>query len=108
MAPAQPTDDPTGLSTGAKVGIGVAVPVVVLALAGFLAYWLFSRRRRDRARGPTHPPPIEMAPHEEVQKPYIHPELDATSHPQELEAEGSRSGTYGYKSVPQELDTSTS
>ena len=34
------TPSPSGLSTGAKIGIGVAVPLVVIALlAGFLLWW---------------------------------------------------------------------
>lgn len=39
-----------GLSTGAKVGIGVAVPIVVLALLGFGLFFLFSRRKSRAAR----------------------------------------------------------
>jgi hypothetical protein len=43
-----PVNQSEGLSTGAKVGIGVAVPLGVLALIAVAAFLFFRRRRRNR------------------------------------------------------------
>lgn len=60
----------TGLSTGAKIGIGVGVPAGVLILAAVVFIW-WHRRRRARARVSEVVPPV-------VDEPYTgKPELDA-------------------------------
>ncbi|POR32809.1 Uncharacterized protein TPAR_06999 [Tolypocladium paradoxum] len=41
----------SGLSTGAKVAIGVVVPLVVLAILAGVLLWWWRRRRRQRAPG---------------------------------------------------------
>ncbi|KAF2843385.1 hypothetical protein M501DRAFT_1028189 [Patellaria atrata CBS 101060] len=56
-----------GLSTGAKIGIGVAVPVIALLVVGiFLAYWLGKRRSKKNAPPTDIPmtgPSPQMGPH---------------------------------------------
>lgn len=45
----QPTfTTPAGLSTGAKIGIGITIPLVVLIAIGILAFCLLRRRKKKR------------------------------------------------------------
>lgn len=48
--PKSSTSSASGLSTGAKIAIGVSIPVIVLALLGVVSY-LFLRRRKGRVTG---------------------------------------------------------
>lgn len=50
---AHPTDSPSsngGLSTGAKIGIGVAVPVATILASMIVAFFLLRRRQRQRTQ----------------------------------------------------------
>ena len=53
----QKAADSGGISTGAKIGIGVAVPVIVLALLAIAAIFFLRIRKRRAAR--REEPPIE-------------------------------------------------
>ena len=73
--PAVPTGASGGLATGAKIGIGIAVPVAVLGAAALGAFLWFRRRRGQvysASGGEYSPPP----------KPQ---ELAAEESPQELQ-----------------------
>ncbi|KAF2458213.1 hypothetical protein BDY21DRAFT_215435 [Lineolata rhizophorae] len=48
-------DSGSGLATGAKIGIGVAVPVAVLAITSALL-WFFFIHRKKNAKSPEHEP----------------------------------------------------
>ena len=52
----------SGLSTGAKIGIGVAVPLVVLALIGFGLFLFFRRRKAHAGRRDELPAEVEAKP----------------------------------------------
>lgn len=86
-----PSDPDSGLSTGAKVAIGVAVPLVVLAiLAGALLWWR-RRRRQSALGGPLYK--YEKAapqpqPHAELHGEHVQEMMGSTAEPVELPATG--------------------
>lgn len=55
----QPTfTTPAGLSTGAKIGIGVTIPLVVLIAIGILAFCLLKRRKKRNTPTGDQPPEL--------------------------------------------------
>jgi hypothetical protein len=54
------TKTKSGLSTGAKVAIGVVVPVVVLCALLFIGFFLYRRRRRLEQQKPSPVQPSEL------------------------------------------------
>ncbi|OBT79371.1 hypothetical protein VF21_01891 [Pseudogymnoascus sp. 05NY08] len=66
-----------GLATGAKIGIGIAVPLGVLAAAGLVAFLWFRRRRVYSGSNDGYKPSPQGSPAQE---------LGATEIPQELQA----------------------
>ena len=56
----QKAADSGGMSTGAKIGIGVAVPVIVLALLAMAVIFFLRVRKRRAAR--REEPPVENEP----------------------------------------------
>ncbi|KAK2598058.1 hypothetical protein QQS21_005769, partial [Conoideocrella luteorostrata] len=62
--PSQSAGEPGGLSTGAKVAIGVVIPVV--ALAAIIGVFLWWRRRKHhyQPQSQTEPKPVHQAPNE--------------------------------------------
>ena len=69
--PSSTIDSPSGLSQGAKVGIGVSIPLVLLLFA--LVVFLFFQRRR-RTTTPENPPTSDNLP--ELHAPKLFQALD--------------------------------
>ncbi|KJZ76364.1 hypothetical protein HIM_04093 [Hirsutella minnesotensis 3608] len=73
LAAASDASESQGLSTGAKAAIGVAVPVVVLALLAGVLLWWWRKRRRGQGQDPGYN-------YEKTeQQPSYHPELQGSN-----------------------------
>lgn len=90
--PANTDTHTSGLSTGAKAGIGAGVAVLALVIAAIVGFLLF-RRRRKYATGPVselpgygqenkHQPPALVEAHSDVEPPRS--EMDGRTRPAEL------------------------
>ncbi|KAH8891510.1 hypothetical protein GQ53DRAFT_147921 [Thozetella sp. PMI_491] len=96
----QGSQEAGGLSGGAKAGIGIGVAVGVLLILGalFVAYRIRQRRQRrgmeDGTYKPQQPPPPQYAEmmdsmhHAELPDPHKTPELNAMGRPVEMRADG--------------------
>ena len=94
----QKAEDSGGMSTGAKIGIGVAVPIIVLALLAIAAIF-FLRIRKRRAAGREEPsiendaknlhelPPQDLRPNEKKWDRQQRINRLADQAPQEMEAQ---------------------
>ena len=94
------------LSTGAKVAIGVTIPVALLAITGALGLWLLYRRRRGRTTTSNSVPvtttvKMQSSPHAPTNV-----ELNGMSAQHELETPRPElGGGKGYQPLPQEMGT---
>lgn len=89
-------DSGSGFSLGAKIGIGVAVPIIALLLAGALLIW--ARRRRQRRSAGLADSETRDGNVKAEEYTYIKPELDAT------ETEIVKHDRFQNKPDPVELD----
>ncbi|KAJ5263453.1 hypothetical protein N7478_011058 [Penicillium angulare] len=103
-----PGSGSAGLSTGAKIAIGVCIPVAVL-IAAAVVFIIWHRRRRQRVRNSGPDIPLQNTSSPSVDPFLGKPELDGSAvggtvekheHEQEQELDA---GYVGWKSVPAEL-----
>ncbi|KAL9075598.1 MAG: hypothetical protein Q9157_003954 [Trypethelium eluteriae] len=99
-----PLPSPGGLSTGAKIAIGVVIPVVALIAAAFLLRYFYRRRQRaGRELVPVEPPTYhDRAELAETPAQY---ELSAADKPQELQSLGEQERLYELPDHRREQDT---
>lgn len=73
-----------GLSTGAKAGIGVAVPVVLLTILGVIGFF-WRKHRKDKMNSPTqsHHPPTDPSA-----QPWAQPQMTSQGGRLEMPADG--------------------